>query len=468
MLTMTTTPSAGGRFVLSWQLPKDGAGFRLSRRIHDLMDDPQAMGNYMTYRDAIRILGLDPGSIYREGRIDLDLAEWSDLGWMAAHMGPPPEAVEAMRAATIPENVGPYSPDLIGPLRELVAEKKFGRARGPEFEVIGTEGAQAGVAFTIQTVVDPGDEVIVTDPGYFHFIPSVRLAGGVPIRMPLGPENGYRMQPDDLRRHVTERTKLIVVCDPLNPFGVVQTRDELIGIAEVARGAGAFVLDLRVDAVTVVGDVVEHVPMSALYDDTDTRHVVTTYGMSHGYGMAAARIGFLAGDPALMRACLAAKIALVRLNTNLIAQYGALAALRDGDAYLRAAEETARRNLQHVRETVRLTPGLRIPVEPQYGFSMVIDVSGAGVSAQELCVALFKRRVAVYPGDGLGDTGATEWIRINFSQPDLAAFERFREALPPSIEEARSGVYRQAVIDFFTATDTDRGRMIAAKLAALP
>lgn len=463
---MTTSQGTPGRFVLGWQLPKGGAG--LSRRIRDLMDDPQAMGNYMTYRDAIAILGLDPASIYRDGRIDLDLSEWSDLGWMAAHMGPPPAAVEAMRAATSPENIGPYSPDLIAPLRELVAVKKFGRPRGPDFEVIGTEGAQAGVAFTIQTVVDPGDEVIVTDPGYFHFIPSVRLAGGVPVRIPLGPENGYRMQPDELRRHVTERTKLIVVCDPLNPFGVVQTREELVGIAEVAREAGAFVLDDITHNSHRLDPEVEHVPMSALFDETDTRHVVTTFGMSHGYGMAAARIGFLAGDPSLMRACLAAKIALVRLNTNLIAQHGALAALEQGDPYLHEAEAIARRNLEHVKETVRLTPGLRIPVEPQYGFSMVIDVSGAGVSAQELCVALFKRRVAVYPGDGLGDVGATEFVRVNFSQPDPRAFERFRAALPEAIAEAKSGAYRDAVVAFFERTDTDRGRAIVEKLVALP
>jgi aspartate/methionine/tyrosine aminotransferase len=464
---MTSTQGTSGRFVLGWQLPKGGAGLRLSKRVQDLMDDPQAMGNYMTYRDAIRILGLDPSAIYREGRIDLDLSEWSDLGWMAAHMGPPPAAVEAMRAATLPENIGPYSPDLIAPLRELVATKKFGRPRGPEFEVIGTEGAQAGVSFTVQTVVDPGDEVIVTDPGYFHFIPSVRLAGGIPVRIPLGPDNGYRVQPEELRHYVTDRTKLIVLCDPLNPFGVVQTRDQLIRIAEIAREAGAFVLDDITHNSHRIDPEAEHVPLSALFEETDTRHVVTTFGMSHGYGMAAARIGFLAGDPMLMRACLAAKIALVRLNTNLIAQYGALAALEQGDAYLHAAEETARRNLAHVKETVRRTPGFRIPVEPQYGFSMVIDVSGAGVSAQELCVALFKRRVAIYPGDGLGDVGATDYVRVNFSQPDPRAFERFRAALPEAIAEATSGVYRAAVIQFFEQTDTDRGRMIVEKLKAL-
>jgi hypothetical protein len=74
--------------------------------------------------------------------------------------------------------------------------------------------------------------------------------------------------------------------------------------------------------------------------------------------------------------------------------------------------------------------------------------------------------VAIYPGDGLGDVRATDYIRINFSQPQEWAFERFREALPEAIEEARSGLYRDKVIAFFERSDTDRGRAIIRVLRA--
>jgi aspartate/methionine/tyrosine aminotransferase len=456
------------RFVLGWRPPRtldDAPAYvleGLSDRVRTVLADSQATGNYMTYREAIAILGWDPADIYRDGRIALDLDEWADLGWLAAHIGPPQSALAAMREATSPENVGPYSPDLLEELRDLAAAK-LGRQRSDEFEVMGTEGAQAGIAYALQTLVNPGDEVVITDPGYFHFVPAVELAGGVPVRIPLDEHNGYRLQPEELVRHLSARTKVVMACDPVNPYGTVQTEAELIGIIDVAREAGAFVIDDVTHHSHRIDPTANHISMPALHERTDTTNVLATFGLSHGYGMAGVRVGFLAGHPAVIRAALAVKIGLTRLNTNLVAQYGAIAALKD-EEYLRRSEELYRRNLAHVVETVDMMDGLRIPVMPQYGYSLVIDVRGAGITAQELTVSMFKRRVAIYPGDGLGDVRATDYIRINFSQPQLWAFERFREALPEAIEEARSGLYRDKIIAFFERSDTDRGRRIIERL----
>jgi aspartate/methionine/tyrosine aminotransferase len=174
--------------------------------------------------------------------------------------------------------------------------------------------------------------------------------------------------------------------------------------------------------------------------------------------MAAARIGALGGPPALVRACLQVKIATVRLNTNLLAQVGAGAALHD-DEWRERGEAVIRRNLDAVRA---LNP---LVVEPAYGFSCVLDGSGWGTTAQELTVALCKRKVAVYPGDGLGEVGATTTIRVNLSDPDPRALERFAAALPEALEEARTGVYREGVRDFFLSAGTERGRRLAALVA---
>jgi aspartate/methionine/tyrosine aminotransferase len=456
------------RFVLGWRPPRtveDAPEYvlnGLAQRARDVLADAQATGNYMTYREAIAILGWDPSQIYRQGRIALDLEEWADLGWLAAHIGPPESAIAAMREATTAENVGPYSPDLLSELRE-VAAVQMGRPRGDDFEVMGTEGAQAGIAYAVQTLVNPGDEVIISDPGYFHFVPAVLLAGGKPVRIPLDAQNGYRLQPDDVAGALTNRTKLVMVCDPVNPYGNVQAEDELIGIVEAAHNVGAFVIDDITHHSHRIDPSARHVSLPSLYRTLDTTNVLTTFGLSHGFGMAGVRLGFLAGHPSLIRAVLAAKIGLTRLNTNLVAQFGALAALKDKE-YIERSEELYRRNLAHVAETVAMTEGLSIPVTPQYGYSLVIDVSGAGVTAQELTVSMFKRKVAVYPGDGLGDVRATDYIRINFSQPQEWAFQRFRQALPEAIEEARSGLYRDKVIAFFQRSDTERGRAIIRKL----
>jgi hypothetical protein len=183
-----------------------------SARARALLEDPQGFGNYMTYRDAYRILGWDPADVYRDGAIALDRREWADLGWMANHLGPSPRALAAMGAAVDEEHVGPYSPDLDEGLRDLMAEALLGRRRDDGFDVIGTEGAQAGVGYAALACLDPGDEVIVTDPGYFHFVPALRLAGGEPVWVRLGPGNGWRLDPDEVAAAVTPRTKMVVVC----------------------------------------------------------------------------------------------------------------------------------------------------------------------------------------------------------------------------------------------------------------
>lgn len=458
---------AAKRFVLRWERADDSRtpwGQFFSQRLQELMASPHGMWNYMTYRDAIQILGWEPGEIYREGRIDLDPREWADFGWMTCYAGPPESAVRAMREAVTAANVNPYSPDLMEPLREAAARLKFQRPRGPDFEVIGTEGAQAAIAYTLMAVLNPGDEVIISDPGYFHFTAAILMAGGVSVAIPLGPQNGYRLDPQELAAHIGPRTRVLLLCDPLNPFGTVQTKEELIAIAELTHRHNLLVIDDITHNTHRVDPEARHYPLPALAGEAPVDHVLTTFSLSHGYGMAGVRLGFLGGHPELLRACLLVKVALTRLNTNLVSQYGALAALQD-EEFVRQSEAVIRRNYGFLREVILPeNPGLVLPVEPQYGFSLVLDVSGAGVSAQELTVALFKRRVAVYPGDGLGDVGATEFIRLNISRPDMWAMEQLRSALPEAIAEARSGLYREAVLAFFEKRPTERARRIAAQL----
>jgi aspartate/methionine/tyrosine aminotransferase len=133
--------------------------------------------------------------------------------------------------------------------------------------------------------------------------------------------------------------------------------------------------------------------------------------------------------------------------------------MRDDD-YVAASTAMIRRNYAHIEETVTRTEGVSIPVKPAYGFCMMIDVSGAGVTAQEVTVGLLKEKIAVIPGDGLGDVKAADYLRLNYSHPDIACFERFREALPNAIAEARAGLYAEAVIDFFARAGTGRGQAI--------
>jgi aspartate/methionine/tyrosine aminotransferase len=444
--------------VLTWAAgPADGA-LVVSERLRALQASHHAMWNYVTYRDAIGLLGLDTDALYPEGTTRLP-ADWADLGWLTCFCGPPASAVEAMREAVQPRALDMYAPDLIEPLRDAAADV-LGRARDASFEVIGTEGAQAGLALALMATVDPGDEVILGDPGYFHLPAAVIAAGGRPVPVVLGPETGYRLDPDRVAAAVTPRTRAICLIDPVNPYGTAARGDEVEALAAIADRAGALLIDdvthgpLRIDRDSELHPAI-----------TVSDRAVATFSVSHCYGMAGARIGFLAGPRALMRGCLQLKAALTRLNTNPVSQRGALAALRD-DAYLERAQATVASNLAHLEETIAGVEGVELAVRPERGLACALDVSASGASAQELMVALFARRVAVYPGDGLGERGAANVVRVNLSNPEPRVMEHVRAVLPDAVAEAGSGRWRTDVAALLDGKGTDRAARLAARIRA--
>ena len=448
--------------VLTWTDASATAGdLPLSERLRQVRASHHGMWNYVTYRDAIALLGLDAGEIYPEGSTRLDPTRWADLGWLTCFCGPPASAVAAMRWAVSGASLNQYTPDLIEPLRDAAAST-FGRARDSAFEVVGTEGTQAAVALALMATVDPGDEVIVSDPGYFHIPSAVLAAGGVPVAVPIGHGTGYRLDPDDVARAVTPRTRAICIVDPLNPYGTVQTRDELTALAELADRHRLLVVHDVTHAPLVLDRGAPFVTLPAL---GATGNAVAALSVSHCYGMAGARIGFLGGPPAFVRACLQLKAAVTRLNTNLISQHGALAALKDRD-YLAGAEHTLVANLEHLERTLDRVPGIRLVVRPQRGLACALDASDTLATAQELMVALFARRVAVYPGDGLGETAAASTIRLNLSRPDGWAMEHLREVLPDAVAEAASGRWRQPVISLLERKGTERAARLARQIGA--
>lgn len=445
--------------VLTWGASPAGASRLRSERLRALEASHHAMWNYLTYRDAIGILGLDPAELYPGGTTRLDPATWADLGWLTCFAGPPAAAVAAMRDAVVPEHLAQYTPDLLEPLRDAVAGV-LGRARDETFEVVGTEGAQAGIALALMAVCGPGDEVVLSDPGYFHVPPAVIATGAAPVTVPIDVDSGFRLDPDAVAAAITPRTRAIVIVDPTNPYGTVQTAAELAALARLADEHDLLLVHDVTHAPVVIDPAVPFASLPAL---GLTENVVATFSVSHAFGMAGARIGFLAGPPGLVRGCLRLKAALTRLNTSLVAQHGALAALSDS-GYLPGAERVVRRNLAHLEATLGAVDGVKLAAAPVRGIACALDTAGAGVSAQELMVALFARRVATYPGDGLGQTAAATTLRLNLSRPDAWAMDHLRAVLGEAVAEAASGRWREPVATLLEGKGTRRGVELAATI----
>jgi aspartate/methionine/tyrosine aminotransferase len=441
--------------VLTWSSAPAGGPPLRSSRLRRLQASHHAMWNYTTYRDAIDLIGLDAQELYPDGATRLEPATWADLGWLTCFAGPPASAVAAMREAVAPEALSQYTPDLIEPLRDAAAAV-LGRRRDEGFEVVGTEGTQAAIALTLLTTVDPGDEVIVGDPGYFHIPSAIIAAGAVPVSVPLDPSTNHRLDPDRVEAAITPRTRAICVVDPVNPFGTVQTEGELRALARIAERHGVLLLHDVTHAPLAIDPDVPHSSLLALTD-----RAVAAFSVSHCWGMAGARLGFLGGRPALMRDCLRMKAAVTRLNTNLITQQGALSALGD-QAYMRGAEAVVRRNLAHLEQTLAGVDELELAVRPKRGLSCAVRITAGATTAQELMVALFARRVAVYPGDGLGDVGAETTIRLNLSRPDAWAMEHLRDVLGEALGEAAAGRWREPVAALLEGKGTERAGRLAA------
>ena len=438
--------------VLTWA--PGGALAVRSRRLAALQASHHAMWNYVTYRDAIALVGGNADDLYPEGTTRLP-ADWADLGWLTCFHGPPASAVQAMRAALVPDALDVYPPDLIEPLREEAAHA-LGRERDGSFEVVGTEGAQAGLALALLAAIDPGDEVVLGDPGYFHLPAAVLAAGGVPVTVAIGPESGYRLDPDAVAAAITPHTRAICLVDPSNPYGTLATDDEVATLTALAERHGLLLIH------DVTHGLLAIEPGAPPVGAPTGEHAVATFSVSHCFGMAGARMGFLGGPPALMRGCLQLKAALTRLNTNLVSQRGALAALRDR-AYRDGAETAIRANLAHLRQTLAGIDGAELAVAPRRGLACALELADEGPTAQELMVALFARQVAVYPGDGLGEQRAATTIRLNLSGPGWA-MEHLRGVLGEALDEAASGRWREPVAALLDGKGTARATALADRV----
>jgi hypothetical protein len=121
-----------------------------------------------------------------------------------------------------------------------------------------------------------------------------------------------------------------------------------------------------------------------------------------------------------------------------------------------------RGNLAHLLGTLAGVDGIELVTAPVRGLSCALDTSAAGITAQELMVALFARRVATYPGDGMGATAAATTLRLNLSRPDPWAMDHLRSMLPEAVAEAASGRWREPVAALLESKATPRAIDLAA------
>jgi len=309
------------------------------------------------------------------------------------------------------------------PLREAVSkslEKELGATYDPEGEIIITAGAAEGVFDTIMALVDPGDEVLVPDPGWVNYPVATSMAHGRPIPYALKAEMDFQIDLEEFQSLLSPKTKLVVLVTPHNPTGGMLAKDILEAISVLAKEYGFYIMtDEIYHKMTYDGH--QHVSIASLPGMKERTIIIN--GFSKAYAMTGWRVGYVAAPKSL-----AATINKVHQHNTTcaasFAQYGALAALTGPqDCVANMVREFDRRRLL-LWEGLNAIPGLRCP-RPRGAFYAFVDVRGCRLAAEQFASRLLAEAgVAVVPGDVFGQAGAG-FVRISYA----SSYEEIEEAL---------------------------------------
>jgi len=298
-------------------------------------------------------------------------------------------------------------------LREEISNKlkeDNGLDYDPEDEIVVSTGVQESMYVVFQSLLEPGDEVLIADPHYTSYDAVVEFAGGKIKLVPTTEENDFALQPDVLREHISEKTKVMVVVTPNNPTGAVIPPSTLEELANIAKEEDLLVISDEIYE-KVIYDDYEHVSMASfpgMYERT-----IVFNGFSKAYCMTGWRIGYMAAPSDFIDKIERLKHTLT-ISTNQVSQKAAIAALKGGDELIDKTVETYKERrdyLMNALDEMGLTYGY--PAGAMYIFA---NIRPTGKSAFEFCKdLLLDAGVQIFPGTTYGE--GEGYVRISLLAP---------------------------------------------------
>lgn len=287
-------------------------------------------------------------------------------------------------------------------LREQISElfaKKYNVEYNPESEVLVTTGVSEALDLAIRAIVNPGDEVIVVQPSYVAYVPSIIFAGGVPVTVSTKMSNNFKITPEELKNVITENTKAVVLNYPNNPTGATMDKADLEAIADVVVDNDLMVISDEVyDCLTYEGD---HTCFSSL--EGMRNRTILLNGFSKSYAMTGFRIAYALGDSEIINSMMLIH-QYTMLCAPIVAQLGAMEALRNGNDELdKMIREYDRRRHLIVNGLNRI--GLEC-FEPKGAFYAFPSIQSTGMTSSEFAENLLDdQKVVTIPGDVFGEAG---------------------------------------------------------------
>ena len=285
-------------------------------------------------------------------------------------------------------------------------------------EVLVTVGGSEAIDMAMRVMLNPGEEVLIPQPSYVSYEPCTIMAGGKPVIIELKAENEFRLTPEELLEHITDKTKLLVLPFPNNPTGAIMEQKDLEAIAKVIIEKDLYVLSDEIYSELTYKE--DHVSIASIPGMQERTILIN--GFSKAYAMTGWRLGYACGPRKIIEQMTKLhQYAIMCAPTT--SQYAAVEALRNGDddvAMMREAYNQRRRYLVHAFKEM----GLEC-FEPYGAFYIFPCIKEFGMTSEEFASRfLMEEKVAVVPGTAFGDCGEG-FLRISYAY----SLENLKEAL---------------------------------------
>ena len=311
-------------------------------------------------------------------------------------------------------------------LREKISaylRMRYHVSYSPKDEVLVTVGASEGIDLAMRALVCPGDEVLIPEPSYVSYAPTVTFAGGTPVPVRTYAKDCFAMTPEALREAITPRTKALILPYPNNPTGGVMTREQLIAIAQELMDTDIIVISDEIYSELVYSGH-EHIAFAAINGMRE--RTITLNGFSKAFAMTGWRVGY---------ACAPRELIAPMFKVH---QYTMLCASMQGQvAADRALGRAFETNFEDVRQMVRsydrrrrlMVEGFNAMglscFEPRGAFYVFPSIEKTGLTSDEFCQRLLmEKQVACVPGTAFGACGEGH-IRCSYA----TSLDNLKEAL---------------------------------------
>ena len=275
-------------------------------------------------------------------------------------------------------------------------------------EIILTSGSSQGILTALMAVINPGDEIIITEPTYICYGPDIEMCGGIPVVIPLSSDNGYKLTPNILSKYITNKTKAILLSYPNNPTGAIMTKKDLEAIVSLIVDNDLYVVSDEIYAELTYGS--KHCSIASLPNMKERTILIS--GFSKAFAMTGWRLGYVCAPKEALEQILKIQ-QYIMLSAPTTAQYGAIAALDQCIPYMETMVREYDSRRQYLLKSFK---ELGIDCyQAQGAFYLFPSIKRFNMSSREFCLKLLNEyNVLVVPGTAFGDSGEG-YIRVSYA-----------------------------------------------------